>query len=217
MRVLCFAAHPDDETIGAGGTLARYAAEGAETFLLVATSAYEPRWSAESIAAKRDECLAAAEVLGIRDVRFLALKTMHLANLPSIDLADAISATMADVEPDVVLAPPCHDLNTDHAALFNAVNVATRATGTGAPAKLYSYEICTTTRFNVGAAWLPNTYVNISDWLEAKLKAMQCYQTELRQAPHPRSLEGLRIMAAERGAAMGMAAAEALMLVRELR
>lgn len=217
MRVVCLAAHPDDETIGAGGTLLRHAAAGDETALIVATVAYAPRWPEETVRQKRAECLAAAARLGIGAVRFLEFRTMHLNALPAIELNDAVRRALAELRPDVLYAPPCDDVNRDHAVLFEAALVASRATGSGGPRRLYSYEIPPTTRFNLGGRWVANTYVDIGDYLEPKLAAMRAYASELREPPHPRSLDGLRIFARERGLAVGLPAAEAHMLVRELR
>jgi LmbE family N-acetylglucosaminyl deacetylase len=217
MRVLCLAAHPDDETLGAGGTLLRHAADGDETFLAVATVAYEPRWPAEVIARKRAECLAAAADLGIRDVRFLGYRTMHLNALPAIELGDALARLIQELRPEVVYAPPLDDLNRDHAVLCEAAIVATRPEHGPAPRLLYSYEIPTTTRMNAAPRWQPNTYVDISRHIDGKLAAMSRYGTELRPPPHPRSLEAIRLFAQERGVAVGFAFGEAHMLLRALR
>lgn len=216
MRVLCLAAHPDDETLGVGGTLARHARAGDAVTLVVATVAHEPRWSAALIARKRAECHSAAQLLGISDCRFLELPTMHLNTYPAIELNDLVGRAVADVRPEIVYAPPCDDLNRDHAVLFEAALVATRPLGAAAPRKLYSYEIPTTTRFNLPGRWHANTYVDVGEFIEQKLAAMGAYESELRDPPHPRSLDAIRAFARERGAAVGRRYAEALMLVREL-
>jgi LmbE family N-acetylglucosaminyl deacetylase len=216
MRVVCLAAHPDDETLGAGGTLLRHAAAGDETALIVATVAHPPRWPEDLVRQKRAECLAAAEALRIGEVRFLEFRTMHLNTLPAIELNDAVERTLAEWRPEIVYAPPCDDLNRDHAALFEAALVAARPTGRGGVRALYSYEIPTTTRFNHGSRWAANTYVEIGDYLEQKLSAMAAYASELREPPHPRSLEAIRVFARERGVAVGLPAAEAHMLIRAL-
>ena len=217
MRVLCLAAHPDDEVLGAGGTLLKHHAAGDETRLIVATVAFAPRWDESTIRRKREECLAAAEILGIGDVRFLEFNTMHLNALPAIELNDAVARATREFDPHVIYAPPIDDLNQDHAALFSAALVAGRHSGSSSLRSLYSYEIPPTTRFNAPGRWQPNSYVEIGEYIDAKLSAMAAYQTELRDPPHPRSLEGIRAFARERGAALGAGYAEAHMLVRELR
>ena len=217
MRILCLAAHPDDETLGVGGTLARHAADGDALTLVVATRATAPRGSEAVSAEKRRECLAAATRLGIDDVRFLDFPTMHLNALPAIDVNDAVAREIERARPQVVYAPPCDDLNRDHAVIFDAALVATRPLGGREAPTLYSYEIPTTTRFNLASRWTANTYVDISDFVETKLAAMREYASELRPSPHPRSEESIRVFGRERGAAVGLGCAEALMLVRALR
>lgn len=217
MRVLCLAAHPDDEVLGAGGTLLKHRAAGDETRLLVATVAYPPIWPAETVRQKREECLRAAEILRLSDVAFLEFRTMHLNALPAITLNGAVEDAVRGFDPHVLYAPPPDDVNQDHAALFGAALVAARQTGGSSLRAFYSYEIPSTTRFNVPGRWWANSYVDITQHIERKLEAMGAYASELRDPPHPRSLDALRAMARERGAALGVAYAEAHMLVRELR
>lgn len=217
MRVLCLAAHPDDEVLGAGGTLLKHRANGDHTHLVVATVAFTPRWSESTVARKREECHHAAELLGFQGVSFLEFRTMHLNSLPAIELNDAVGRAVHDFDPHLLYAPPMDDINHDHSALFNAALVAARPTGSSSLRSLYSYEIPPTTRFNSSNRWQPNSYVDIGEFIDAKLAAMALYQTELRPPPHPRSLESIRTFARERGVALGLEYAEAHMLVRELR
>ena len=217
MRVLCLAAHPDDEVLGAGGTLLKHSANGDHTRLVVATVAFTPRWSESTVARKREECHRAAELLGIEGVTFLEFRTMHLNSLPAIELNDAIGRAVRDFDPHLLYAPPMDDINQDHSALFAAALLAARQTGSSSLRSLYSYEIPPTTRFNPPNRWQPNSYVDIGEFVDAKLAAMAVYQTELHAPPHPRSLESIRTFARERGVALGVEYAEAHMLVRELR
>lgn len=217
MRVLCLSAHPDDEVLGLGGTLLRHRDAGHEIHWVVATVAYPPRWTDNLIHAKRQECERVAQKLRIRQTSFLDYKTMHLATLPPIELSEAVALRVRQIKPDIVYAPPCDDLNRDHAALFDAALIATRPTGDPKPPCLYSYEIPSTTRFNLPNRWQANTYIDIGPWIDEKLQLMSIYETELQQPPHPRSLDSLRAFARERGAAVGYTFAEALMLVRACR
>lgn len=217
MRVLCLAAHPDDEVLGAGGTLLKHRANGDHTRLVVATVAFTPRWSESTVARKREECHQAAEILGFQGVSFLEFATMHLNSLPAIELNDAVARAVHDFDPQVLYAPPMDDINQDHSALFAAALVAARQTPSSSLRSLYSYEIPPTTRFNSSNRWQPNSYVDITEFVDAKLAAMAVYQTELPPPPHPRSLESIRTFARERGVALGVEYAEAHMLVRELR
>ena len=217
MRVLCLAAHPDDEVLGVGGTLLKHQAGGDETALVVATAAYTPAWSESVVQRKREECLHAARILRIGDVQFLEFRTMHLNALPAIELNKAVGRAVREFDPHALYAPPFDDINQDHNALFSAALVAARHTGAKNLAALYSYEIPTTTRYNPPSRWHANSYVDIGAFIDRKIEAMTAYETELRDPPHPRSPESIRTFARERGAAMGIGCAEAHMLVRELR
>jgi LmbE family N-acetylglucosaminyl deacetylase len=214
MKVLVLSAHPDDETIGAGGTIARLAAGGADVHLWVATETYEPRWPADEKARRRAEAEKAAAILGVGTVEFGGLPTMHLSSMPAIDVASAVGALVRRVAPEVVFAPPPNDINSDHSCIFNAALVACRALPETSVRALYAYEIPTTTRFLAPHASFPaNTYVDISATIDTKLDAMRAYETELRDYPHPRSVEGLEIIALERGLGCGCSYAECFMLV----
>jgi LmbE family N-acetylglucosaminyl deacetylase len=214
MKVLVIAAHPDDETIGAGGAIARLAASGDQVTLWIATDTYEPRWEAAEKEKRRAQAESAAQILGITDLRFGGLKTMHLSAMPAIDLANAVSGVVNKVKPEVLLAPPPVDVNSDHSALFDAALVAARGLPGNPIRRFYAYEIGTTTRFAAPArAFAANTYVDITDTFQTKLSALAAYESETREFPHPRSPEGLDIIARERGLAAGFARAEAFMLV----
>src|ERR1044071_9669931 len=114
MRVLCLAAHPDEEVLGAGGTLLRHRAAGDQVSLVVATVAYTPRWPAEIVQRKRAYCVAVAKGLGVNELKFLDFRSMHLAALPAMELNDAVARIVREVEPETIFAPPCDDLNSDH-------------------------------------------------------------------------------------------------------
>jgi LmbE family N-acetylglucosaminyl deacetylase len=218
MKTLIIAAHPDDETIGAGGTIARLTAAGGEVALWIATETYEPRWGASEKVRRRAEAEKAAEILGVADLRFGGFKTMHLSATPAIELADAVSRVVNDFAPEVLLAPPPDDVNSDHSALFDAALVAARGLPGNQVRRFYAYEIGTTTRFAApGRAFAANTYVDVTAAFETKLAAFAAYESETRAFPHPRSAEGLEAIARERGLAAGFEYAEAFMLVAARR
>jgi len=214
MNVLVLSAHPDDETIGAGGTLARLAARDAKVHLWVATEIYEPLWPGGQKPPRRAEAERAASILGVTDVRFGGLPTMNLATMPAIELAGLVGRLVEEFRPDILLAPPPADVNSDHSAVFDAALVAARGLP-GSPVRaFYAYEIATTTRFDgPAAAFRANTYVDITSTFAKKLEAFAAYQSEKRDSPHPRSPEGLEILAKERGLGCGAAYAECFMLV----
>jgi len=213
VNVLVLAAHPDDETIGAGGTIARLADSGARVHLWIATEAAPPRWSEEEKESRRREARRAAEILGVESVSFGGFPTMHLRSTPALDLNSAVDEAVRETSAEVVLAPPPADVNSDHSALFDAALVACRALPESPVRALYAYEISTTTGFcPPERRFEADTWVDISATLETKLEAMRAYESELREAPHPRSIEGLTVLARERGLGCGFDYAEGFRL-----
>jgi len=219
LRVLVIAPHPDDETMGVGGTIARHAALGDQVYLCVATKAYPPEWSEEIIEAKKVEVIKASEILGIKRVYFLDLPTVKLDTIPQKELNDHIARCVKEVEPQVVYTTHRGDLNKDHRLVYEATMVATRPiTGTSIR-KVLCYELLSSTEWGSpfgDNAFTPNVYVDISSALEAKIKAMATYKTELKEFPHSRSLEAITALAKLRGSTVGVEAAEAFTLVREI-
>lgn len=219
MRVLVISAHPDDETIGVGGTLLRYVAEGHEVFWCIVTQGYSPPWTPKSLEAAQIQINSVSQMMGFKQVFRLGFPTVKLNTVSYIELSSALQKVVDEVKPEVVYTTPRHDINQDHRIVFDCTLVATRPLPGCSVRRLLSYEISPTTRFGLpsgGESFTPNVYVDISDFLEKKIQIMSLYETELREYPHPRSLDGLRLLAQERGFGVGLRAAECFELIREL-
>jgi LmbE family N-acetylglucosaminyl deacetylase len=219
MKVLVIAAHPDDEVIGAGGTIARHVALGDEVHLSVVTEGYTPDWPAETLEEKRKEVFRAAEVLGIRRISFCGFPTVQLNTVPYKELCEKVGECVQQSQPQIVYTTPRGDINRDHHIVYEATLVATRPVPGSSVRRLLSYEGPPTTRFGapfVENLFIPNVYIDISTTLEKKIEAMSQYRTELKEFPHPRSLKALRLYAEERGISVGLKAAEIFQLVREI-
>jgi LmbE family N-acetylglucosaminyl deacetylase len=220
MKILCVAAHPDDEILGVGGTLARLAAEGHEVHCVVVSEGASSRYPSGADEALRDAGRAAAEILGARPPRFLGLADQRLDALPVLEVIRPIEAAVAEVAPDEVYTHHWGDLNRDHRVVSEAVMVACRPVAAAAPRRLYCFETPSSTEWSstdVSLRFVPTTFVDIGAALEKKLAAMACYASEVRPHPHPRALESLRARAAYWGQHAGVAHAEPFALVRELR
>ncbi len=215
MRILVVSAHPDDEVIGAGGTLARHVAQGDEVYWCVVTEGYNPPWPDEVLVEARQQIYAVQRFLGIKQVSLCGLPTVKLNTVPNIELTSALQTVVDDVRPDVVYTTPYCDVNVDHRIVCEATIVATRPLPGTTVKRVLSYEIAPTTRFG-RQPFVPNVYVDISGFLEKKLEAIKYYKTELREFPHPRSVEGLELLARERGLGIGVEAAECFQLIREI-
>lgn len=219
MKVLVIAPHLDDEVLGCGGTIAKHVNEGDEVYLLIVTKGYFPDWSEETIARQREEVSRVREILGLKEVFSLDLPAVKLDTIPQKELNDLILQHVNKVAPEVLYIPHRGDVNKDHRLVFEAAMVATRPKPGSTIKKVLSYEALSATEWAgplVENAFIPNVYIDISETIEIKLKAMSAYETELKEFPHPRSLETVSALAELRGASIGVKAAEAFMLMREI-
>jgi N-acetylglucosamine malate deacetylase 1 len=216
LRVLAISAHPDDETIGAGGTLILHRRNGDEIFWCIVTRAYTPPWSEEQVANASAQVDRVKEAVGFREVFRCGFPTVKLNTIPTIEITSAIQRVVDEVRPEVVYAPSSADINEDHRIVHGAVLVAARPLPGSPVRRLLAYEIAPTSRFG-SPPFEANVFVDISDALEEKLAVMKLYEAELRDFPHPRSLEAIRLFAQERGVSVGLGAAECFELVREIR
>jgi LmbE family N-acetylglucosaminyl deacetylase len=220
--ILVVAAHPDDEVLGCGGTVAKMAHAGAAVHVLIlgegVTARVEKRddKDAPAIQSLDNECKTANRLLGVLDVYREYLADNRFDSLDLLDIIKKIEGYVNTVNPDVVFTQHGGDINIDHSITFRAVLTAVRPMqGIGVKA-LYAYEIPSSTEWSmqyVSPVFHPNTYIDITDTLEVKLQALKTYQSELRSFPHPRSVEGVRSLARYRGMTAGVEAAEAFELI----
>lgn len=225
MNVLVIAPHADDETLGMGGTIARYCAEGHEVTVAIVTGHGEgvhPLWPQSVWDRVRAEARVAMQVLGVSQLLFEEIPAAMVADQPAWQLNATIGKLVERVAPDVLYVPFPFDLHRDHREIFHALSVSWRPTNAvGRRIKeIYCYEVLSETHWNipyVEAGFLPTTWVDITDHLETKLKAVACYESQIRPSPDARSVEAVRAQAVLRGHQMSMHAAEAFVVVRLLR
>ncbi len=221
-RVLVTAAHPDDEILGVGGAAARMASEGDEVFCLIlgeGLTSRTPRRAdtdAAAVGALRKNTLEAAKLIGYSDVIFENLPDNRFDSVDLLDVVKKIEAHIERLHPHTVFTHFGGDLNIDHRVCFSAVLTATRPISASAPREVYAFETLSSTEWSFNEAFRPNVFVDISGQLPIKLKAMKCYPSELRSAPHPRSLEIIEAAAKRWGSAAGVSFAEAFELVRRI-
>ena len=218
MKIMVIATHADDEILGCGGTIARHTAYGDEVHVLVVTRGAEDIFSAKENAVTRAELKRAHKLVGIKGSYFLDFPAPKLDNVPNHKIADEIKKVLSSVKPSVVYLPHRGDIHVDHKAVYNATLVAARPTQGDYIKKLLSYETLSETDWaspSAEDAFVPTVFVDISSHIETKLMAMDCYRSQLKAPPHPRSLDALRALARLRGSTVGFEWAEAFMLVRE--
>lgn len=224
-RVLVVAPHADDETLGAGGTIARFAAEGHHVTVAVMTGhgddAPHPLWPRSVWDKVRGEAREAMSVLGVKELLFREVPAAQVAEHPPWKLNREAVSIVEEVKPDVMLVPFLWDIHKDHREIFHAFSVAWRvASQTGRNIReVWAYETLSETHWNAATlepGFVPNVHVDISAHLERKVQALHCYKSQMQAAPGTRSIEAARAQAVWRGAQVGVAAAEAFVLVRRL-
>ena len=217
--MLVIAPHMDDEVLGVGGTISRHVDSGdLVTVCVVANRAYGHQYSEELIAEERESACRAQEILGYQELHFLGLPDERLDAVLQ-DIIIPLEQVYQRVKPGLVYVNHRGDINQDHQAVFRAAMVVCRPYGGNHLRKLYAYEVPSSTDQAPPLpenAFLPNRYVDISGYLDRKLSALRCYQRELREFPHPRSIDGVTTYARKRGSEVGMEAAEGFMVLRDL-
>ena len=219
------AAHPDDEVLGAGGTIARHRINQDSVTILIlgegVTSRYSERKDAEKKALDRlrTHALRASEILGVSDTRFLSFPDNRFDTVALLDIVKQVETVKSSVKPEVVYTHHGGDLNIDHRITLEAVMTAFRPQPGERACEILSFEVGSSTDWAAPSAstvFLPNTYFDITATLDLKIKAMAAYKTESKSYPHPRSSKAIRSKAAVRGTESGLHFAEAFQLVRKI-
>ncbi|MCK9463554.1 MAG: PIG-L family deacetylase [Proteobacteria bacterium] len=215
MRVLVLSAHPDDETIGAGGTLLRHIDNGDEVHWCIVTQPHSPAWPESAMETSNQQIDAVSVAYGMTSVHRLGFPTVQLNTVPYNELSKAIQGVVDRVRPEVVYLPPSSDLNQDHRIVNECGLVATRPIPDCSVKEVLAYEISTTSRY-WNTPFVPNVYVDITLHLKRKIEIMRLFEAEIKAWPHPRSPEGLEVLAKERGMGVGVKAAECFSLLRKI-
>lgn len=220
LRVLVFAAHPDDEVLGMGGTIAVHAALRGDSVRIVCVtdgSSTQYPGDAAKRAQKEDEARRAAAELGVDDYVHLDLPDMRLDTLAHVEVNRVVEEHVRECAPQVVYTPH-PDVNYDHRVLFDSVGVATRPVPGQAVRRVLTYAPTSSTEWTPAPVntFIPSWFVDITETLERKLAAFTHYETEQRPYPHPRSERAIRAAAEFYGASCGCEFAEPFILVRGL-
>jgi LmbE family N-acetylglucosaminyl deacetylase len=217
-KILVVAPHPDDEVLGAGGTLLRRKAEGATVaWLIVAGVSVAYGWGQDKVAQRGVEVEKISSLFGFDAVFELNFPTTELDRIPMRELVAAISKVIIAFEPDELFIPHWADVHTDHRIVFDAAVCCTKWFRYPSVRRVLAYETLSETGFGLNAnqSFHPNVFVNIEPYLDIKLRAMDIYASEIGDFPFPRSHEAIRALAMIRGAASGFREAEAFELLLE--
>ena len=220
MKVLVFAPHPDDEILGVGGTIKKRSNSGDEVYVCVVTKALDTMFPKELIEQGREECKQADAKLGVKETIFLDLPAVMLETVPRHEFNTKVSEVVQRIRPDEVYIPHRGDMQLDHQMVVDAVMVAVRPRGKYYPKRVYAYETLSETGWNIPNIvneFIPTVYEDISETLEAKVEAMNIFQSQLAPFPAARSIGAIEALARYRGATVSVDAAEAFSLIREVK
>jgi len=226
MKILVIAAHPDDEVLGCGGTIARHALQGDMVYCLILgegiTSRYKQRTKASGRKLKqlKSEVKRAAQFLGTKKIFLREFPDNRFDTVPLLEIVKVIEEVKETLKPEVIYTHHQGDLNIDHQITCKAVLTACRPLKGETVKTIYSFEIPSSTEWTAPRShnyFMPNVFVDISATLDKKIEALKAYSCELREYPHPRSPEVLRALALRWGSAAGGEAAEAFELIRAIR
>jgi LmbE family N-acetylglucosaminyl deacetylase len=223
--VLVLAAHPDDEVLGVGGTIAYHAALKDRVHIAIAAEGATSRDKSRNLAARVEEigelkaaAGKAAETLGAQSVRFLGFPDNRCDSIDRLDLVKAIEAVVEELQPETVYVHHCGDVNIDHRLLHEAAFTACRPQPGHSVKRLLAFETVSSTEWSPPGSlppFQPNIFVDISKYWLLKRAALEIYGNEMRPWPHARSITAVEHLGHWRGASAGMDMAEAFVLLRE--
>jgi N-acetylglucosamine malate deacetylase 1 len=218
-RILVVSPHPDDETLGCGGTLLRHVAEGDEVHWLNITGiSQEHGFSQERVLERTAEIKEVRTQYRMASLNDLGFPTTQLDQLPLGDIIGKISDVFTAVKPETLYLPYRYDIHTDHKVVFDAVAACTKWFRHPSVKRVLAYETLSETDFQLSpcqSGFTPNVFIDVEDYLEKKIDILKIYRNELGEFPFPRSEKAVRSLAALRGASSGFESAESFVLLKE--
>lgn len=219
MRVLVVSTHPDDETLGCGGTILKHVDNGDDVYWCVTTKGFEPNWSKEILDKKYNEVMTVSKMYGFKETFMLNLPTTKLDEISKADIIDKFRNVFQKVKPEYIYVVNRSDIHTDHQQVFDAVMINCKSFNISGIKRIMCYETLSSTEVVppfIERTFIPNVYVDISKYMDKKLDIMSQYKTEIQDGNAPRSLKVIKALAQYRGSVIGAEYAESFMLVREI-
>jgi len=221
-NVLIVVAHPDDETLGCGGTIARHVENGDNVdvlFLADGETSRSARYNENRVIEREKSGQTACSILGVNEPKFLGYPDNMMDTVALLDIVNEIEMVLEQVKPTVIYTHHSGDLNVDHQIVHQAVMTASRPQPECVVREIYSFEVLSSTEWATPlpqSSFIPNRFVDISSTLKRKLLALKEYEMEMRLFPHSRSVDSVVTLARYRGTTVGVNAAEAFRVERIL-
>ena len=217
MKLIAFIAHPDDEVLGCGATVAKHVQNGDRAKVVFLADGFGSR---DDDGNRDNSAERASKILGCENPIFLNLPDNQLDTIPLLDIVKKIEKVIEGFQPCVIYTHHFGDLNIDHQITHKAVMTACRPQPNFCVKEIYSFEILSATHWqssSMGSAFNPNYFVDASSFMEKKIKALQCYDNEVREYPHARSYKTVDSLAKFRGSVIGVQDAEAFIVERLIK
>lgn len=216
-RILVISPHPDDETLGLGGSVAKFVEEGSEVFVLTVSGHLPPLYSQKAYKTTINEAKKAYKVLGVEKSKFLRIPATMVKDEPIHELNEKITSVIKNYKPNIVFIP-FFDRHIDHRVIFESSLVATRPVGIGKNIEMVAaYETISETHWNapyIEPNFSPNLVINISNYLSKKIEALKCYESQISFDEGPRSIKAISALAQFRGSQSGFEFGEAFYVIR---
>lgn len=218
MNVLVVSPHPDDETLGAGGTILRYKDEGHKVYWLNITAILtEYGWDKEKVQKKEDQIQRINKFYDFDGFLDLKLPTSRLESIDTANIIEKIGSYIMEIEPNVMILPDYNDVHSDHKKVFEWLYACSKSFRYPSVKKVMTMEIVSETDFGLNENhFVPNIFVDITRYADKKIEAMNIYSSEIGMFPFPRSEENIKALYTMRGATAGFKAAEGFRLVKEI-
>jgi LmbE family N-acetylglucosaminyl deacetylase len=217
-KVIIISAHPDDETLGAGGTILKHKKNGDEVHWLIVTDVFENEgFSNERVLSRKQEIENVAKLYSFNNVYNLGYPTMKLNDTILFELVNTISLIFQELQPETIYVMNRSDAHSDHRIVFDAVLSCTKSFRYPYVKKVLMYECLSETEFAPilpERVFQPNYFVDISNFLDKKIEIMKIFDSELGEHPFPRSIKNIEALATYRGATVGVNYAEAFQLIK---
>jgi LmbE family N-acetylglucosaminyl deacetylase len=225
-KVLIIAAHPDDEVLGCGGTIAKLSDQGEDVHILILATGltsrvgFDMKKDADALKVHLERASRAGALLGAKNVNFAGFPDQKMDTLSLLEVTQRIEAEIESIKPQTIFTHHGGDLNMDHVITFRATLTAARPMAGGVVRSVYAYEVPSSTEWafqKFEPKFQPNLFHDITETLPQKIQAMQIYESEARDFPHPRSPQALQAIAHRWGSVVGLNAAEAFETIMEMR
>ena len=225
--VAVFAAHPDDEVLGCGGAIAWHISKGDEVHVIILGEGITSRENKRNRKANNKQLHdliksgeKAHNILGTTSIKFLEFPDNRMDSIDLLDIVKTVEKELSQITPTIIYTHHANDLNIDHQITHKAVMTACRPFPNQIVRKILTFEVQSSTDWQADASnniFSPNYYIDISNHLDSKLKALEAYSSEMRSWPHSRSIKAVEYLALWRGSTVGAKAAEAFKLIRQIK